>query len=917
MSTMIMSMNNEWSFHLGDVKIPKAKSHSDIYNSCKAGSCRGVPQSDFDVQDWEIVNLPHDYSVKQPFDPDGNPDWGCKPRDNAWYRKLFMLPAEMEGKRISLEFDGVATHCTVYFNGSVLGRSYGGYTPFSVDITDRAVFGAPNVLAVYVDAEQYEGWWYEGAGIYRNVRLVAKELVSIPQYGVYINPVPAEDDEDSWCTVVETKVQNSSYDRAKVQVVTEITDANGEVAAFSVAKPADVPDGRTVTITQRITIEEPRLWDIDDPILYTAVSRVFDADSNTLLDEMRSNFGFRTIAIDKNKGFILNGRPIKLFGTCNHQDHGGIGVAIPDRVWEYRVKRLKEMGSNAYRCSHGMAAPALIEACDRLGMLVMDENRRYETSEEVLAQLRTMVMRDRNHPSVVMYSIFNEEPLQSTPQGYRMAQHMIAEIKRLDDTRPVTGAMNGGVLNADGAAMAMDICGINYQLDSFEAFHEKYPDMPVIGSESTSSFSVRGCYKTEPEKNLIASYDEECADWGSTLSATWTKTLANDYIAGGFIWTGFDYLGEPTPHVWPSVSSFFGMMDVCGFEKYGYLMCQSIFKKEPVCRMLPHWNFENGESVRVIGFTNCEETELFINGRSQGRKPATIAVPVFWEVMFEAGEAEIRGYNKGQVCASEVVRTAGKAARIQLKPYSDTLYNDGCDAMTVDILVIDENGVIIPDAAYKIKLTAVGGSIIGTANGDPNCHEEFTSHERSVFHGMAQCVVAMDKNLSGEMILRAECEGLECCEISVKPEMNSRALPVVDSLKEQFVQNWKITHDIFDEKPDPTSLSADYDMNSWEGVSVENGSVPRFADSVGKYVMYRTKVHLPEGAKTPSLHFQQLWGECEVYINGELAASMMSEWAVEFDAPINTASNDVDVTVVCRSTNKCGGGITSVVLLRR
>ncbi len=912
--SVILSMNNGWSFHYGDIPLKAPKRHGEIYDSCKAGSCQGAPQSDFDARNWETVNLPHDFSIKLPFDKNGAADWGYKPRGKAWYRKLFMIPPQIEGKRLELEFDGVATYCTVYFNGSILYRSYSGYAPFTVDITDRAVFGAANVLAVYVDADAFEGWWYEGAGIYRDVRLTAKEAVSVRRFGTHINPVLSN---GKWSVNIETTLENRSDEKARVQVVTEIEDKKGEVYAFTVSKPSEIPMGETAEVTQIISAENPELWSPDSPYLYTAVSRIYGA-GNELLDEVKTPFGFRDIKVSPAEGFILNGKRLKLLGVCCHQDHGGIGTAVPERVLEYRIKRLKEMGANAYRCAHGMPSPKLLDVCDRLGMLVMDENRNFETSEEVLNQLRTMVLRDRNHPSVVMYSIFNEEPLQGTPQGQLMTKRMIKEIRRLDDSRPVTGAMHGGILDIHGAASAMDICGINYQFDSIEAFHEKNPEIPIVCSETTSSFSVRGCYRTDKSKHEIAGYDEEYADWGCSVRETWAKVLSKDYIAGAFVWTGFDYLGEPSPFEYPSVSSFFGMMDVCGFEKYGFLLSKAIFSKEPFCRMLPHWNFKEGENVRVMSFTNCEEAELFVNGRSKGRKHVIKTEQVYWNVVFEEGEAEIRGYIKNKLAASEKVRTAGKPYRIMLKGYSPELYDDGSDAMTVDISVTDDKGIIVPYADNSVKITAAGGKVLGYANGDPNSHEDFTGNVHKVFHGMAQCVVAMNRGHKAGMKIFAEAEGLAPCELSVKSERNPEALPVLESIKEQYIRGWRISRTIFDTNPGPDISAEDCDMNSWEPIAVENGVSPLFAGQKGKYAVYRANTNIrpaPNG-KTPIIHFHRLWGRCEIYINGELRAASESDWGMEMDLPVGKITGDMEITVICQSTNDFGGGVTASVVIR-
>ena len=548
-----LSMDNDWSFHLGDIALPPVQTHDEICLSSKAGGSRGVPQRDFDTEDWEVVQLPHDWAVRQPFDKELCASWGYKPRGKAWYRKCFVLPPEYEGREVTIAFEGVATYCTVYFNGSVLARNFNGYAPFTVDISDMAYYdGEVNVLAVLVDATVWEGWWYEGAGIYRHVWLQAKSRIHIGEYGVFVKPEKIN--ENVWKVTIQTAIENQTALDLPVEIVTRLfsPDGNREIEVNPEEMMADADD---ISIFEyEFEVERPQIWDIDSPKVYKVVTELYV--QGKLVDEEETVCGFRTIAIDAGKGFFLNGRRIKLFGTCNHQDHGGIGVALPDSLHEYRIERLKEMGSNAYHCAHGMPHPKLLDACDRLGMLVIDENRNFGTSPEELQQLGTMVLRDRNHPSVIMYSLFHEEPLQDTAVGGKLAARMAAVVRELDDSRFLTGAMKGSVLYAQGAAQSVDVCGINYQLQEYDVFHKKYPKIPIIGSETVSAFSVRGCYETNTEKNLISGYDETPAKWGNTIRETWEAILKRDYVAGGFMWTGFDYSGHPFPYVWPSVSSF-------------------------------------------------------------------------------------------------------------------------------------------------------------------------------------------------------------------------------------------------------------------------------------------------------------------------------------------------------------------------
>lgn len=910
-----LSMDKDWSFHLGDIKLPRAISHGDVYGASKAGACRGVPRSDFDARDWEIVQLPHDWSIRQPFDEKEPGNWGYKPGGRAWYRKCFMLPEEYEGKELAITFDGVATNSTVYFNGSVLMRNYTGYAPFTVDITDRAHYGStPNILAVLVDADAFEGWWYEGAGIYRHVWLRAKAKVNIAEHGVFVKPEKIR--EGLWNVTIQTTVCNRTDRDVAIELVTRLCSPDGGME-IEINLEELVSDANDENIFEyQFEVDRPQLWDIDSPRVYKVITEL--RIQGKVVDEDETVCGFRTIGFDADKGFFLNGRQVKLFGTCNHQDHGGIGVAVPDSIHEYRIERLKEMGSNAYRAAHGMPHPELLDACDRLGMLVMDENRNFETSKDVLEQLRKMVLRDRNHPCVIMYSLFNEEPLQATKEGRKMALHMKQVIRELDDSRFVTGAMHGGVLDDDSAASVVDVCGINYQINDYDAFHEKYPDMPVIGSETTSSFSVRGCYKTDTAKNEIAGYDEEAAGWGNTVRETWESALKREYVAGCFMWTGFDYLGEPTPHVWPSVSSFFGMMDTCGFAKDAFYLAKAIFSKEYVCHVSPHWNWDGmeGNLIRVMSQTNCEEAELFVNRTSYGRRKIDVTRQEIWEVPYEPGVLELIGYKDGMKIAHDVKITTGRAERLQIVPWRTRMYNDGTDAIPFHIVAVDANGREVMNASFPVEISVSGGEILGCANGNPNCHEPFDSNKRSIFNGRCQAIV---RALEGEesLYVSASAEGMSISTICI-PLVARKGRAYVPSVTEQYLTDWKMTGTVTGERPDPVQPVEAFDMNTWQPVNVEAGAPAIFDSQQGKYGMYRIHTVVPGriNGNLPTLHFQGLWGDCQVYINGVLRRECHHEWAEALDVPLQPEeTGEAEIRVLVRSCNT-GAGITSFVTVR-
>ncbi len=916
---IVMSLDKDWSFHLGDIRPEIGVDHGSIYNTSKAGSAKGVPQSDFDSGSWEHVDLPHDWSIKRSFDKSCSPSWGYKPKGKAWYRKVFNLDSEYKGKQITIDFDGITKNAVVYFNGSILKRSFTGYVPFSVDITDRAVFGGnPNTLAVFVDADEWEGWWYEGAGIYRHVWMNIKNKVNIDKNGVFVNPKKLSD--TNWNIEIETVINNGYYQNEFVSLETKIyeLDENLNIVGGSAASGTTdmtVYEYSKREFMQNISVKEPKLWDIEAPNLYKAVSVVYI--NGEQVDECETVFGFRTINFDSDKGFFLNGKSVKLLGTCNHQDHGGIGVAVPDSINEYRIQRLKEMGSNAYRCSHGMTSSELLDVCDRLGMLVMDENRSFETSEENLENVRTMVRRDRNHPSVIMYSIFNEEPLQSAPDGKRMAERLKCEIKALDNTRYVTGAMHGGVLEDRGAANVLDVCGINYQPESYDAFHEKYPRIPIIASETTSSFSVRGCYKSDDEKNLIAGYDENASDWGNTVRETWKYVFDRDFVSGAFMWTGFDYMGEPTPYEWPSVSSFFGMMDLCGFPKDAYYLSKALFSKTPVCYVAPHWNWKGKEGtiIKVMSMTNCDEAELFVNGKSKGKKRINKLNQAVWNVPFESGELKLVGYMGNRVAAIDIKNTTGETTDLIIKPWREYMYNDGSDAIPVNIYAVDKNGEVVPDADLEIEFDVRGGTVLGMANGNPNCHEEFISKRRSLFGGCCQAIVKLNEGSDSlTLTARTDIINVVCTDIKI---IEKESIPSVESIKEIYVSGWRMSAQLSEIKPDPNFTFSASDMNSLEPVNIANGAQEKFKDSFGKYALYRTGVNIPSeiNGKKPVLHFNGIWGVCEVYISGIKLAECDYEWPCELDVPLNGFVGEKEITVIIKSRN-FGAGLCSSAVIR-
>ena len=909
MERILIDLDRGWRFALGDIGAERRNSHADSYGTCKAGAVPGPGGKNWDDSDWRELDLPHDYFAESDFSPDNLLSHGYRTRNNAWYRKTFLLDPALAGRQLLVCFEGTAVNAEFYFNGSLMARSFSAYTETVFDITDRAYFdGRPNVLAVRINGFETEGWWYEGAGIYRHVRLYAKNPVHIAHNGIFGKPVLNPGTKNSWTVEVKTEVENSGYESADAVVRAELFDAESVIA--SAFCPVACPGDSVAEAALKLKVSRPRRWDVDAPNLYTL--RVTTEQGGAPVDRADVRIGFRTFSVDPDKGFFLNGRPLKIKGTCNHQDHAGVGVAVPDSVQYYRVKRLKDLGTNAYRCSHNLPAKEILDACDELGLIVMDENRRFEAREEVLAYLDIMVKRDRNHPSVVFWSLFNEEPLQNTAEGAAIYRRMKSRVLKLDDSRLITGAINGSM---EGAGLEMDVTGINYNIYNVEAMHALHPDRPVIGSENNSAVSTRGCYRSDREgAHLLACYDEENVPWGQSIKETWDFTRKHDYFSGIFIWTGFDYRGEPTPFEWPSVSSSFGIMDTCGFPKDSFYFNRACFTDEPMIHILPHWNHEKGEVVRVMAATNCEEAELFLGNESLGRKPADVCKPPEWQVPFKAGRLTAKGYRRGKCVARDTVRTAGKPAALRLTPFRSSVRDDGADTAVVNVAVVDRYGTVVPYADTLIRFTVVGdGFVRGVGNGDPNSHESDVLPERHAYHGLCQVLVT-SKTGADAVALRAEADGLPMEELPF--EIEHVPAPRTVRNVSDFVLDGFTMSSVTEEKPDAVRRIEDNDMNSFTPVRFEWNSFG--SDFVSGWRIFRVTPQVRRGG-TYRIVFARMKGKsAEVFVDGTSvgrADSPRGGFATE-DFTLEAGSAP-DIRILMEGDGSGGCGIAGIVRLRR
>lgn len=903
------SLDRGWKFHLGEIELPETRTHTDCYMASKAGGALGAASPDFDKSSWETVDLPHDWAVYNKFEEKWGPSQGYKARGKAWYSKRFRLDEADRDKQILIEFGGISSHAVVYLNGSAIGRNFCGYNSFTVDATDMAVYGEEiNDLVVFVDATAIEGWWYEGAGIYRHVNLYKKNPLHIAHWGVFVHP--EKKSADVWDAVTETTVENTSYSDRQFTLKSYILDNDDNIVGKD-EMALEIAGGDIAEVTQSILTYSPLLWDIDTPNLYRMVSELYEGE--TLKDKQINTFGFRTISIDADNGFFLNGRRVPLYGTCNHQDHAGVGVAVPDSVNEYRIQLLKEMGTNSYRCAHGNPSPEILEYCDKYGMLVMDENRNFNTSTDGIKQVRDMVMRDRNHPCVVMYSLFNEEPLQGTPTGRKLAERLQCEIKKLDNTRFLLGAMNTGVTSDGGACDALDITGFNYITHTYDDFRKKYPDMPMLGSENDSAFATRGVYKTDMDKHIIDCYDSEAAAWGNTYRDGFKQVDTREHIMGLFIWTGFDYRGEPTPFEWPSISTQFGIMDTCGFKKDVYYLNKAFFTKEPVIHVLPHWNWNEGERVKVMPYTNCEEAELFLNGNSLGRKPVDKYDMAEWNVAFEKGTLKVVGYNDGHEVCSDTVITAGEPDKIIITPCRDIVFDCCDDAVVFNISVQDKEGFSAPDAGNLIRFTARGGEIIGVGNGDPNSHEDDKASERRLFNGLCQVIVKQTDGAEA-VELTAEADGLESASVRVMSSQGDTKPNFIPSVNERYIMKWRQAVELFSERPDPNVKIEDHDMNTWAVITAGGDYEDRYKGAEG-YGLYKTTANIYDTDKY--IVFREIMGnEVEVFVNGEQKFAGDCQWGRKIDVDVSDISGEADIAVIIHSSEKkSNGGILRTVVI--
>lgn len=750
------------------------------------GKSVGAQTPGYADADWRTLDLPNDYMIEGPFDQHspGGAGNGYLDGGIGWYRKTFTLPTSEKGRYFAIDFDGVYMNSEVWINGTSLGVHPYGYTSFEYNLTPYLKFGdAKNVIAVRTDVIQPCSRFYSGAGIYRNVWLIDTAPVHVAHWGTYVK---CSVKDDKAYINLRVRVNNNGSRPAICGVTYRLIDAKGNKVAEQSFSTTFTP-GRNDNMGPPLKILNPHLWSIETPVLYKFITDI--QINGSTVDHYETPFGIRTIKFTINDGFLLNGKRVQIHGVCDHHDLGCLGAAVNYRAIQRQLQILKSFGVNGIRTSHYPPDPELLTLADKMGFVVMDEafdEWKHSKTKHGYGQffdqwserdITSMVDRDRNHPSIVLWSIGNEIPEQGAKNGGEMAKRLAGFVRREDPTRPITSAMSnpGGALKS-GFANALDVFGVNYNIGAYTdpRVHGK---KPMFGSETSSALSSRGEYglhvdkkgEVAPQKEFdhqVSSYDIVRPGWGSLAETSLAAFQKDHWMAGEFVWTGFDYIGEPTPYGWPSRSSYFGIVDLCGFPKDRYYLYQSQWTTKPMVHILPHWNWPQfaGKDIPVWCFTNADSVELFLNGKSMGLKTWAKdrkQLHLEWSVPWSAGTLKAVAKDNGKIVATDIVRTASKPAKIVLKPDRSKLNTGDRDLSFVTVSVTDADGNVCPLAEDEIHFDISGvGTIAGVGDGDSTNHESFQGHEHKVFNGLG-LVVLQAGNKDGEIKLTAHAEGLE------------------------------------------------------------------------------------------------------------------------------------------------------------
>lgn len=832
-----LRIDQGWKFLMDDPKVQEPFGHQDVYMASKTERGRGLAARDYYDANWESVTLPHDYVIAGDYDKQTHGCHGYLTRENAWYRRTFKTLEVDNNKRINLVFDGIVTHSHVYVNGHLMERNFCGYTSFVMDITDvMKPVGESNVIAVKVDLSEFEGWWYEGGGINRHVWMIKTENVAVAHFGTFVKPELIEN-TNNWKVDVEVRVTNSGFTNEDIVVANELFDGDGNRVA-SVEEIINLDYQEEVTSKTKTVVNNPKIWSLDTPNMYKVVTTlyVFDRDTRIVSDVYETTFGFRTIRFDANTGFYLNEENMKVKGVCIHFDHGGLGSAIPDQVLELRIKKLKDMGCNSFRCGHTPPAPEFLDLCDKYGMLVMDESRWFESSRGGLEQAKNMIIRDRNHPSVFIWSVGNEEPLQSTEVGAKIATHLKGMVKSLDRTRPVTVALNGGYYDQQVTKVS-DIVGVNYRFSVYDDVHKLLPEHPICSPEVGATSNTRSVYKNDPENGRYLAYDEIAASFGSSHRKAWMEVDTRDFVFGMYVWTGYEYRGEST---WPKLFAGGGALDSSGYEKDNYHLFRALWTKEPMVHILPHWNLDvaEGETVKVMTYTNAYEVELFLNGESLGRKVNDKYIQTEWSVPYNKGVVKAIAYTDGVEVATDEKRTLEEPFHVEVTKCDTGSFSEDQSVVVYDVSIRDSEGRLATHLDDQMEFSLEGMELIGTGNGDCADHDHNQVPKRRIFKGLCQVVTRVNKE-ADKLSIDVKSESFGDAQCSLTNSFSFvKSLEVTD--REWTIdQWWKSKSEV--KAIDPEATINIHDVNTWEPIHLGSKSF----DDTKDYRQYYTKTKMP------------------------------------------------------------------------
>ena len=776
-------LDKGWRFALGHAADPKKDfgCGTEYFNYLtKANSIHneGPYATKFNDSTWQEIQIPHDWVTTLSYAPEASHSHGYKtvgwkyPETSVgWYRKVMKIDATDFGKRLLLRFDGIFRNATVWFNGFYMGTEPSGYVTQLYDITPYINYGDDNLICVRADASLEEGWFYEGAGVYRDVWLEKSAEVSVAPFGTFVYAELSKPYAEARL-VIETEVHNSSLKSQSCEVSQRLLDAEGNEISRSETVGLNLTSKQTLATKQSITIRKPHLWSTTDPYLYQVETTI--RQNGEVVDVYQTTTGIRDIAFDAERGFLLNGEPLKLKGVNMHQDHAGVGAAIPDALQAWRIRQLKAFGCNAYRASHNPMTPALLDICDREGILVIDENRLMGVNEEHLRLLERMIKRDRNHPCIILWSDGNEEwGLENTVQGTRVAEAMREYTRLYDPTRPSTVANAGGVELIKG----LDVVGFNYIIQNDVDNRKKAnPTWKIVGTEETSGCGTRGVYFNTAVGRMISINRTDKPGVENVIERGWQFYADRPWAAGLFYWTGFDYRGEPNPLQYPAHDSEFGILDYCGFPKDEAYYLKSWWTDEPVLHIFPHWNLQGheGEEVELWAYSNCDEVELTVNGKKLGRQTMPRNGHLKWKAVYQPGKVVAIGYKNGKRILTQTIETTRPAAKTFLKTDRQTLIADGRDLAVITIEVQDEKGRLVPDACPMLTIQLEGNArILGVGNGDPMYLGEdhpgdlhCKSFSIPAFNGLAQ-VLVQSGDQSSTVAVSCRGEGLKTATLQL------------------------------------------------------------------------------------------------------------------------------------------------------